>query len=133
MQSQLPYTELSAFISHCGERQARSRQVAKRLDDLMPLRLKQIQEEYRHRHAPGKALRLALLSLMLHKAIFSMVLLCFCAATRQWHRAVAAMAPCSPVHSVCLWGWVLSLGVNRGSVLCIVVWPTPSSNCARLF
>ena len=41
---------------------AKSRQVARRLYSLLPLRLKKLEEEYKKKHRPGKALRLALLS-----------------------------------------------------------------------
>lgn len=60
LQSHLYPPELADYISRSGDKQAQARQVAKRLHTLLPQRLKEIEREYRRRHPPAKAHRLAL-------------------------------------------------------------------------
>lgn len=60
MHSHLAPFELADLISRAGGTLVTDRQLARRLKELLPERLKQIEREYRRQHAPAKAQRLAL-------------------------------------------------------------------------
>jgi hypothetical protein len=69
------HNELLHYISSQGKAAFEGRQLAKRLRDLLPLRMKKIKDEWRRSHRPGRAEREALADQRLLDHIDELVLI----------------------------------------------------------